>query len=233
MDQDWPYQTTAGYDVGEDSRMPEVHEEWHEDEPPDAAETWQDELQSDPPIDRRSSPIRRGNRFIPPDDENVYSMELRELLSRTPFDWDLQRPLPTPNPGDNQDRGYDPNQNIQDPVARRNNEWDAINDLRTEMGRLQQGMSNMQRMLEACLDMQVELQRAIRQEVSAALNRAVGGQYHFLCLSDIRLLHVSGLTGESSEDGSKWDQVRKGTCCVCCDNHIDSLLYRSVSPPSL
>ncbi|CAL9781330.1 unnamed protein product [Musa acuminata subsp. burmannicoides] len=271
MDQDWPYQMTAGYDVGEDSRMPEVHEEWHEDEPPDAAETWQDELQSDPPIDRRSSPIRRGNRFIPPDDENVYSMELRELLSRrsvsnllhsgfresldqliqsyvqrqgrTPFDWDLQRPLPTPNPGDNQDqREYDPNQNIQDPVARRNNvfpppplpprpplwhsdlhhnnwarqnmhrseiEWDAINDLRTEMARLQQGMSNMQRMLEACLDMQVELQRAIRQEVSAALNRTDGG-----------------LTGESSEDGSKWDQVRKGTCCVCCDNHIDSLLYR-------
>ncbi|CAN1171746.1 Protein neuralized [Linum perenne] len=91
-------------------------------------------------------------------------------------------------------------------------EWDIINDMRIDMARLQQRMNNMQRMLEACMDMQLELQRSIRQEVSAALNRSPSSPG----TCEIAL----------PDDPLKWDHVRKGMCCICGDSNIDSLLYR-------
>ncbi|RCV09011.1 hypothetical protein SETIT_1G372400v2 [Setaria italica] len=258
---------TVEDDDREHDHLQEEPDDWHDDESHGTVENWQDDYQ-DSALDTGPIP-RTENRFIPPDDDNVYSMELRELLSRRsvsnllsngfgeslerlirsyvqrsghgPLNWNLDATMPpsnSPNENQEQERNTETRQ-FQAPVNRpalvipppplpprqplwhrelrhnnwssRHREWDAINDLRSDMGRLQQGMSNMQRMLEACMDMQLELQRSVRQEVSAALNRFAGAE---------------GSSMDLTDDGSKWNQVRKGTCCVCCDTQIDSLLYR-------
>ncbi|KAL8052023.1 hypothetical protein ABFX02_06G185900 [Erythranthe guttata] len=235
----------------------------------DGRTSLQNQHVSDPPRTPQSIPsITTIAGAHPSDDDSLYTLELRELLSRrsvsnlldsgfresldqliqsyverqsrAPVDRDLDRSLPrTLSPEmDTDQQNYEQNEDryasssIPSPAVptpplppaqpfwrqdshhsswSRRDEivWETINDLRTDMVKIEQSMNHMQRMLEACIDMQMELQRSVRQEVSAALNQSTGGQ-------------GSGI----SEDGSKWCNVRKGTCCVCCYNHIDAVLYR-------
>ncbi|KAJ1299190.1 hypothetical protein BS78_01G513200 [Paspalum vaginatum] len=211
------------------------------------------------------------NRFSPPDDD-VYGIELRELLSRRSVsnllssgfresldqlirsyvqrqehehEWDFEEEgqqqraaesiemridedeatrtrraesddsAPAPQQRQWQQMNWRQQQAMHRPPEFEE-QWDALHVVREELRGVQRGMTGMQQMLEACMEMQIELQRCIKQEVSAALNRR-----RSLTTAETMVL-------EEEEDGIKWKLVaaRKGTCCVCCDNQIDSLLYR-------
>ncbi|XP_019453917.1 PREDICTED: uncharacterized protein LOC109355295 isoform X2 [Lupinus angustifolius] len=257
---------------GDNSRLPEAPEVWQEDGSfQEAVENW-----LGGPSDHEGAPVRRIPELYFPDDDNVYSGELRELLSRRSVsnllhssfresldqliqsyverqgnaldELELQETtlssasveeeleqqsrdqivgeegivnspldlpsLPIPPPLPHWDQHHHRDNWSQNDVNNQllGMDWEVINDLRLDMARMQQRMNTMQKMLETCMDMQLELQRSIRQEVSAALNRSAGS---------------SGTNVfETPYDESKLECVRKGLCCICCESSIDSLLYR-------
>ncbi|KAL2511174.1 RING/U-box superfamily protein [Abeliophyllum distichum] len=265
------FQETSGNDGVEHGQMQESHEDWQGHDLQEAIDSW-----LDVPSGEDSAPIERSGGVYFPDDDNVYSMELRELFSRrrvsgllrsgfreslnqvlqshverqghASSDWELDNASSSLASteqveehinGDQDSAQLDGternpflfssplgntlqpllDEELQDSNWPCNNseqhlgiEWEVINELRIDMARLQQRMNNMQRMLEACMDMQIELQRTLRQEVSAALNRSI--------------FSADKLEGTVPKDESHWNHVKKGICCLCHDGHIDSLLYR-------
>ncbi|XP_077253460.1 uncharacterized protein LOC143892613 isoform X2 [Tasmannia lanceolata] len=85
-------------------------------------------------------------------------------------------------------------------------EMELIYDLKEDVLRIHQEVSDLRKSIEACMDMQVELQRSIKQEISDAINRSGGAG---------EPLHYSN-----------WVPMRKGSCCICYEMQVDSLLYR-------
>lgn len=77
----WPVEAFSPENQGQ-NHLQEVPEAWRDAGSGEAAENWS-EGPTDSPGLLHSVTSRRGNRFNPPDDDNVYSMELRELLSRS------------------------------------------------------------------------------------------------------------------------------------------------------
>jgi len=43
---------------------------------------------------------------------------------------------------------------------------------------------------------------------------------------DNQVKFITGIHDHVSPDESKWECVRKGLCCICCEGNIDCLLYR-------
>ncbi|CAA2966191.1 E3 ubiquitin ligase [Olea europaea subsp. europaea] len=258
------FQETSGNGV-ERVQMQESHEDW------------QEALGSrlDVPSGEDNASIGRDGRVYFPDDDNVYSMELREVFSRrrvssllrsgfreslsqvlqshlerqghASSDWELDNASSSLAPTEQVEEQINGDQDLAQDGTERNPfvfsspfgnglqqlsdeelqdanwpcnsssqrlgiDWDVINELRVDMARLQHRMDNMQRMLEACMDMQIELQRTLRQEVSAALNRSN--------------LSTDKLEGTVPINECQWNHVKKGICCLCHDSHIDSLLNR-------
>ncbi|KAG6549327.1 hypothetical protein Mapa_009044 [Marchantia paleacea] len=90
-------------------------------------------------------------------------------------------------------------------------EWESTSrSLKADVAVLQRGMGELREMMDTCIQMQLELQRSIRQEVSGALQR----------------MYIGKAIPDEALDGAKWTSVKRGTCCICCDKPIDSLLYR-------
>ncbi|KAM7524756.1 hypothetical protein LguiA_014658 [Lonicera macranthoides] len=83
-------------------------------------------------------------------------------------------------------------------------DMEFIYDLRGHMEQLHQEMFEIRKSLKSCINMQVKLQRSIKQEVASAVKRSV--------------------RKEGKESARK--TTRKGRCCVCNEKRIDSLLYR-------
>ncbi|KAK6138142.1 hypothetical protein DH2020_028122 [Rehmannia glutinosa] len=280
--------------VNEQEQMQESHEDWPSHDLQEAIDSW-----LDMPSGEVGTSFGRIDTYYPPDDDNVHSIELRELFSRRRVssllrssfresldqvlqshaerlghasgEWELDNTssFPALIEQDQEELNGDQTLALSDgaernPFATSSNlfaaaqpplwdeellgeswshrnsnlqletQWEVINELRIDLVRLQQRMNNMQSMLEACMEMQLELQRSVRQEVSAALNRSNFSRAYsaLLSLHDYELTVLSDLSDEgASEDNllcdeSQWDHVRKGICCLCRDSKIDSLLYR-------
>ncbi|KAA8550292.1 hypothetical protein F0562_001976 [Nyssa sinensis] len=205
------YEEISENEDGEHSNLQESHEVWCENGLLEAMVVELREL-----LSRRSVSNLLQSGFRESLDQLIQSYVERQ--GHASSDWELDRTSSSLAFGEqDQEQQRDQSEDQSDTVERTPlvlpsaQDWEVINDLRIDMARLQQWMNNMQRMLQACMDMQLELQCSVRQEVSAGLNRSSGS--------------TEG-EGSSPMDGFEWDHVRKGICCLCCEGNIDSLLYR-------
>ncbi|KAJ8534856.1 hypothetical protein K7X08_016584 [Anisodus acutangulus] len=83
-------------------------------------------------------------------------------------------------------------------------EMKLIYEMRGHMEQLRQEIFEIRRSMKSCMNMQMKLQRSIKQDVAAAISQL----------------------GQKSRGNSDKKGSNKGNCCICCEEPVDSLLYR-------
>ncbi|MCE0480999.1 hypothetical protein HAX54_038320 [Datura stramonium] len=83
-------------------------------------------------------------------------------------------------------------------------EMELIYEMRGHMEQIHQEIFEIRRSMKSCMNMQMELQRSIKQDVAAAISQL----------------------GQKSRGNSDNKGSNKGKCCICCEEPVDSLLYR-------
>lgn len=85
--------------------------------------------------------------------------------------------------------------------------------LQSQIEELRQEVSILKNVISASFDLQLDIQRSIRQEVSAALNSS----------RPVREIETSACTDIGGEQRSR--AAAAGMCTVCLEKRVDSLLY--------
>ncbi|XP_059301496.1 uncharacterized protein LOC132053468 [Lycium ferocissimum] len=83
-------------------------------------------------------------------------------------------------------------------------EMELIYEMRGHMEQLHQEIFEIRRSMKSCMNMQMTLQRSIKQDVAAAISQL----------------------GQKSKGNSDNKGPNKGNCCICSEKPVDSLLYR-------
>ncbi|KAG9439292.1 hypothetical protein H6P81_019457 [Aristolochia fimbriata] len=85
-------------------------------------------------------------------------------------------------------------------------EMELISDLRGDMSRLHQEITELRESIKSCLEMQAELRNSLKQE----------GSFAAVHSGSVETFHCS----------NSRTPRRKGNCCICYEMPVDSLLYR-------
>ncbi|XP_020256680.1 uncharacterized protein LOC109833426 [Asparagus officinalis] len=85
-------------------------------------------------------------------------------------------------------------------------ESESVHDLKNEISQMHQEITDLKKLLASCMEWQTKLQDYVKDEVSSAIHQSV----------------LFAKTSDSSERTPSW----KGSCCICHEMQIDSLIYR-------